>query len=195
MLSNAINALSKSKTECVVFNGHPVQCPWTPCPLTPCPWKPCPDQSNNRFQINKELHYADKLLNSITGNCKSAIRIPLWKKKNLHVHMCDVSVIGWISWRYIENNSSIDLLSGGQGMKPLPVQCRPFSSRCVSVLLRKSCTVSWLSAKEIRIQQKISCITLQSLQYTPIGKESIKTLILIKLRFPAQPKSYTIVNY
>ena len=65
---------------------------------------------------------------------------------------------------------------------------------CMLVLLRESCTVSWLNAKEIPIHKKqFSGNTSHSL-CTPLGK-ALKPLYFIKLQFSAQTKSYIKLTY
>ena len=51
---------------------------------------------------------------------------------------------------------------------------------------------SWLNAKEIPIHQKQYSGTTSHSLCTPLGRKSVKTLIFIKLQFPAQKKSYII---
>ena len=50
---------------------------------------------------------------------------------------------------------------------------------CMLLLLRESCTVSWLNAKDIPIHQNNLVVTLHSLS-TSFRRKSIKTLVFIK---------------
>ena len=81
---------------------------------------------------------------------------------------------------------ALDMLSGGQGFKPLPGPCRPLLFEHVCwCFFGRVVQSSWLNAKEIPIHQKqFSGNTSHSL-CTPPGRKSVKTLIFIKLQFPA----------
>ena len=73
-----------------------------------------------------------------------------------------------------------------------PVPTLTFQA-CMLVLLREGCTVSWLNAMEIPIQQK-SISGNTSLTVHTLGRNRINILviIIIKLQTPAQTKSYIL---